>query len=707
MRLSADLLLLSLALSGWGTVRAFVPPTPSFVAPPSLSSAASASASSSSSSSLRVSIGLGPDEEKSASATVEDEDAEAVEAELIEEPDHELHRLDRLSKGDVLCDDWYGALLGDGDDGDDGDGFLGRVSAEARRRIMEKVELKREEVISDRDSAEWTPYVTGVLPGSVLYPSYGLERYGLPTPRKGAEAWRQFDVMGMVGQDYSLSPEGIGTDLDLDEDTAAAYKSTLIQKGAWLDDDSCTARLVYVNGRYCPSLSKSTDVARNLSPSDFDEGGSVTDEMVEMLNRLTDGFTDELAAEVDSGGSVPLTSYKKLSGPDHNLGEPTAQSAINSQQGTACFAALNSARAGGVAYIDIPATEKGDDEEEGSAEDPKPILIVNAQTVSGGSDPDAESGKGVAFHPRLLAVAGKNAQASIVQSCVDLEDAEEGDETFRPRLHNGYTQIFVGEGANVTHTYLGERGGIVTSGVEGGEATDDVEAARAREAARPALKDTHLEMIDVHITGEDGSYRTSVMDMGGSGRSRVCHSSSLLKFGAHADINGFVLSGGAQRTDMKTNIHHIAQGTTSHQIQKNMIGGRATSSFRGRIRVEQSAQQTDSEQLSRTVLLSDRARVWTVPSLEIIADDVKCAHGATVSDLSEEELFYLRSRGLDPEMARNLLMYAFVDDVSLAADPTIRGAVDSKTGLRARCIERLQNLVPKGERAIKGEFQSV
>ena len=126
-----------------------------------------------------------------------------------------------------------------------------------------------------------------------------------------------------------------------------------------------------------------------------------------------------------------------------------------------------------------------------------------------------------------------------------------------------------------------------------------------------------------------------------------------------------------------------------------------------RIRVEQSAQQTDSEQLSRTVLLSDKSRAWAVPSLEIIADDVQCAHGATVSDLSEEELFYLRSRGLDRTTARNMLMYAFAEDIAAHVDPAMLGDVDGQAGLQKRIIRRLENLVPQGERAVKGEFQSI
>ena len=125
---------------------------------------------------------------------------------------------------------------------------------------------------------------------------------------------------------------------------------------------------------------------------------------------------------------------------------------------------------------------------------------------------------------------------------------------------------------------------------------------------------------------------------------------------------------------MRTNIHHVtqAQGTTSPQ-QRNMVGGRVTALIRRRIHVEQRAQQTDSEQLSRTILLSDHARIWSTLSLEIIADDVQCTHVATVSELSEEELFYLRSRGLDQTTSRNLLMDAFVEEIGTSVDEPIAG----------------------------------
>ena len=116
-----------------------------------------------------------------------------------------------------------------------------------------------------------------------------------------------------------------------------------------------------------------------------------------------------------------------------------------------------------------------------------------------------------------------------------------------------------------------------------------------------------------------------------------------------------------------------------------------------------------------------------MPSLEIIADDVQCTHGATVSDLSEEELFYLRSRGLGVADARNLLMYAFCNDVIAHVPASVLGTLKSidravattttdgdgdddasvTEGLQMRILKRLENLVPTGERAVKGEYQSI
>jgi len=661
--------------------------------------------SSSTTSSLRVSIGLGPE------ADLTDEDAEDGERsegyknnkktkkkEYVagvdyEVPDHESFRLSRRSNLDEQCDKWFGDLLGN----EDQQGIMGSLADDARKILTTAVPLINDIALPE-DDEEWTPYVSTKLPWTPLVPAFGLEEFGLPTPRRNAETWRNFDVSSMVNQDYSGSCEDNGKIVELTEEEITDYRVQLENGGSWIPDDKCQARLVYINGRFVPQLSiEKDDLAVNIGNID-DNSSVVTEDVKSYLSRLTDGHTDELAAPVPTGEDTYCNSFKKLSGPDHNLGEPISQFAINTQQGTACFAALNTRRTGAVAYVRAP---KGLDE--GIDEHPKPVLILNAVTNSGGAAKNSDC-DGMAFYPRVLVVAEEKSRLSVVQACVDLDDKSEAV----PKLYNGYTQVFVKEGANVTHSFLEETGGMVTAGVEKSDNSfgEGEPIARYVEAERAATKDTHLDAIEVNVIGDDGTYAGTVMSVGGSGRIRIAHSVALLRPRAHVKLNGFFLSGGNQRTDCKTNIHHAAQGTTSEQIQKNMIGGRATGAFRGRIRVEQSAQQTDSQQISRTILLSDRSRAWAVPSLEIIADDVQCTHGATVSDLSEEELFYLRSRGLDTNQSRNLLMYAFADDVCSEVDPVMLQSVDSEEGLQSRLIKRLQNVVPQGERAVRGEFQS-
>ena len=99
------------------------------------------------------------------------------------------------------------------------------------------------------------------------------------------------------------------------------------------------------------------------------------------------------------------------------------------------------------------------------------------------------------------------------------------------------------------------------------------------------------------------------------------------------------------------------------QLQKSLVSGKSHTIFNGSIQVPQVAQRTNAAQLSRNLMLSSRARVDTKPELEIIADDVKCAHGATVSQLQEDELFYLRSRGITEAEATALLLHGYCQEV--------------------------------------------
>jgi len=133
----------------------------------------------------------------------------------------------------------------------------------------------------------------------------------------------------------------------------------------------------------------------------------------------------------------------------------------------------------------------------------------------------------------------------------------------------------------------------------------------------------------------------------------------LLVEGAECAVDGLTLISANQLADTHTCIDHTQPHGVSRQLHKCIVGGSAHAVFNGKIMVRHGAQRTNSIQSSRNLLLSGKAHVDTKPQLEIFADDVKCAHGATIGQLDSEQVFYLQSRGLSDSVARNLLTYAF------------------------------------------------
>jgi Fe-S cluster assembly protein SufD len=133
--------------------------------------------------------------------------------------------------------------------------------------------------------------------------------------------------------------------------------------------------------------------------------------------------------------------------------------------------------------------------------------------------------------------------------------------------------------------------------------------------------------------------------------------------GIEAQLNGLYLTRDRQHVDNVIRIVHAAPGSQSDQFYKGVLDGQARAAFAGKIIVERPAQKTNAYQRNNNLLLSPDAEIDTKPELEIFADDVKCSHGATVGELDERELFYLRSRGLDPDTARSLLTFAFAGEV--------------------------------------------
>ncbi len=130
--------------------------------------------------------------------------------------------------------------------------------------------------------------------------------------------------------------------------------------------------------------------------------------------------------------------------------------------------------------------------------------------------------------------------------------------------------------------------------------------------------------------------------------------------GADFELHAANIGGGDSTLEIVTTVRHQAPGASSRQAIRSVLGDRATGSFLGRIEVAREGQKTDAEQSVKAMLLDRGATANAKPELEIFADDVKCAHGATVGELDREQLFYAAARGLDPVAARALLLEGFV-----------------------------------------------
>lgn len=137
---------------------------------------------------------------------------------------------------------------------------------------------------------------------------------------------------------------------------------------------------------------------------------------------------------------------------------------------------------------------------------------------------------------------------------------------------------------------------------------------------------------------------------------------SLLESGANASVDGLYTLAGKQHCDNFSLINHVSEHTDSSQLFKGVLDENSRGVFTGKVLVARDAQKVNSEQLNKNLLLTKKAHVDTRPQLEVYADDVKCAHGATIGQMSEEEAFYLQSRGLSKERAQKLLIHAFCAD---------------------------------------------
>ncbi len=226
---------------------------------------------------------------------------------------------------------------------------------------------------------------------------------------------------------------------------------------------------------------------------------------------------------------------------------------------------------------------------------------------------------------RNLIVAGANSQAAVIETYVSA-----GKSVY---LTNTVSETVLGQGARLHHYKLQEEG----------------------------LEAFHVATHQVH-QGRDSDFESHSLSAGAR-LARNDLNVGLAAEGANCRLYGLYIGGGRQHVDNHTRIDHREPHGTSRELYKGVLGGRARAVFNGQVYVHPHAQRSDAEQSNNNLLLSGDAEVDTKPQLEIYADDVKCSHGATVGQLDENMLYYLRTRGIDEAHARALLTYGFAHDV--------------------------------------------
>lgn len=191
-----------------------------------------------------------------------------------------------------------------------------------------------------------------------------------------------------------------------------------------------------------------------------------------------------------------------------------------------------------------------------------------------------------------------------------------------------------------------------------------------------AFKAVHIALTAVKVK-ENGNFESFCLQKGADLARRETHV-ILQETGAETNVNAVYMMSGWATLDTTTDVEHQAPHTRSGQLIKGVVNGQAKGVFQGKIHIVSGAQQTEGNQLHRALLLSNNAEVDVKPELEIFADDVKCSHGAACGELDAEQLFYLRSRGIGEEEARQMLIEAFVDEAfQTIKNPSIREWVQS------------------------------
>ncbi len=283
-----------------------------------------------------------------------------------------------------------------------------------------------------------------------------------------------------------------------------------------------------------------------------------------------------------------------------------------------------------------------------------PFVARNDAAWRGGAFVYVPAGKRLELPAQIAAVHDANRAAIGFRTLIVLEEGAEAEvweqwlasDPDRAGLFNTVTELFVGPGASLRYVSaqgLGERSWVF--------ATQRAELER----------DATLDWVALGF---------------GSSRGKVRMDTRLAGAGSHARVTGAYVGDGSQHLDFDTSQQHAAPSTVSDLAFRGVLGGEATAVWRGIIRVEPGAQQTDAFQESRNLLLSKSAHADAIPGLEIEADDVRCTHAAAVAQIDAEQVHYLRAHGLSEAEAKRLVIEGFLEAlVERLKEGPIRAAV--------------------------------
>ena len=295
---------------------------------------------------------------------------------------------------------------------------------------------------------------------------------------------------------------------------------------------------------------------------------------------------------------------------------------------TNAFTALNTAFVHHGALVHIP---------DGTVVD-QPIHLLFITTSH---EPDIVS------HPRVLVIAGKNSQATIIESYGSLAETR--------YFTNAVAEVVVGAGATIKYY-------------------------RVQRQSEEAFHITNTYVVQAR----DSNFSSVNIDLGG-GLVRNNLNALMGDEGSFCMLNGLYILTRSQHVDNQVIIDHAKPYTTSRELYKGVLDGKSRSVFHGSIIVREGAIKVDANQADKNLLLSDQAEADTKPAFWIYCDDVRCAHGAACGQIDENALFYMKSRGMDDETARGFLTRGFVNEIidGIASEP-LRSHVDQLVTAKLR-----------------------